>query len=96
MKNLLIAAAIALVLAACGKSGSTDTADSLAANPERLQTLRAQCQADHVRVGNAVCQAVSEATRRRFMGEGKSPYANDPVLQPVPPVSPPPPAAPKN
>ncbi len=65
----------ALSLVACGKSVPTDTVESLVANPERLKELRAQCKADHDKVGDVVCAAVSEATRRRFMGDGKSPYA---------------------
>ena len=90
MKQLLIvlfALSISL-LAACGKSAPTDTVESLVANPERLKELRAQCKADHAKVGDVVCGAVSEATRRRFMGDGKSPYANDPVPKPVPPAQP--------
>ncbi len=86
MKQLLmvaLAVSIALI-AGCGKPVPTDTVESLVANPERLKELRAQCKADHAKVGDAVCAAVSEATRRRFMGGGKSPYANDPV--PTPPA----------
>lgn len=82
MKNLVIAAAIAVVLAACGKSPPVDTVDSLVANPARLKDLRAQCKTDHAKVGDAVCQAMAEATRRRFMGSG-TPY----TPQPTPPVS---------
>lgn len=90
MKQLLIAmfALSISLIAACGKSVSTDTVESLVVNPERLKELRAQCKADHAKVGDAVCAAVSEATRRRFMGDGKSPYANDPVPKPVPPTVP--------
>ncbi len=89
MKQLLIivfAVSISLTTG-CGKSTPTDTVESLVANPERLKELRAQCKADHAKVGDAVCGAVSEATRRRFMGDGKSPYANDPVPKPVPPAN---------
>ncbi|UUZ77761.1 EexN family lipoprotein [Polaromonas sp. P1(28)-13] len=77
MKQILsitLALSISLI-AGCGKSASTDTVESLVANPERLKELRAQCKADHAKVGDVVCGAVSEATRRRFMGDGKSPYA---------------------
>ena len=82
---LLVALALSIsLIAGCGKSKPTDTVESLVANPERLKELRAQCKADHAKVGDAVCAAVSEATRRRFMGGGKSPYANDPV--PTPPA----------
>ena len=86
MKQLLmvsLALSISLI-AGCGKSVPTDTVESLMMNPERLKELRAQCKANHTKVGDAVCAAVSEATRRRFMGGGKSPYANDPV--PTPPA----------
>lgn len=86
MKQLLIIVmALSLsLIAACGKSSPTDTVESLVANPERLKELRAQCKADHARVGDVVCAAVSDATRRRFMRDGKSPYAKDPV--PTPPA----------
>lgn len=90
MKQLLIvvsALSISLI-AACGKSAPADSVESLVANPERLKALRTQCKADHAKVGDAVCAAVSEATRRRFMGDGKSPYANDPVPTPMPPTVP--------
>lgn len=87
MKQLLMLL-FALSMTACGKPTPTDTVESLVANPEHLKELRAQCKADHDKMGDAVCTAVSEATRRRFMGEGKSPYANNPVLKPAPPVAP--------
>ncbi|MDO8772420.1 MAG: EexN family lipoprotein [Burkholderiaceae bacterium] len=89
MKQVLVivlAWSISLI-AACGKSAPTDTVESLVANPERLKELRAQCKADHARVGDAVCAAVSEATRRRFMGDGKSPYVNDPVPKSAAPAA---------
>ena len=86
MKQILSIALALLVslLMGCGESAPGDTVESLVGNPERLKELRAECKADHAKVGDAVCGAVSEATRRRFMGDGKSPYANDPVLKPVP------------
>lgn len=87
MKSLLIAAACALLLAGCSKPEPADTVESLMLDPEHLKDLRAQCKADHDKVGNALCNLVAEATRRRFMGEGKSPYANDPVPQPAPPAA---------
>jgi len=64
---------LALSMAACQQSAPTDTVESLVANPERLKVLRAQCKADHAKVGDATCNAVAEATRRRFMGSG-TPY----------------------
>lgn len=84
MKNVLAVLALVVVLFACSEKVPTDTVDSLAANPERLKDLRAQCKADHAKVGDAVCGAVSEATRRRFMGDGRSPYADDAAPQPAP------------
>ena len=89
MKQLLIIAlalSISLIVG-CGKSTPTDTVESLVVNPNRLEELRAQCKADLAKVGDAVCGAVSEATRRRFMGDGKSPYANEPVPKPTPPAT---------
>jgi conjugal transfer/entry exclusion protein len=60
-------------LTACQKPAPTETVESLVASPERLKELRAQCKADHAQVGDATCNAVAEATRRRFMGSG-TPY----------------------
>ena len=90
MKQLLSIALVlsVLLVAGCGRSVPSDTVESLVADPERLKELRAQCKADHAKVGDAVCGAVSEATRRRFMGDGKSPYAKDPVPKQVPPAQP--------
>ena len=66
---------LSALLAACGQSSnSTDTVESLAANPERLRDLRQQCKLDRVKLGDALCNRVAEATRRRFMGDGKVPY----------------------
>jgi hypothetical protein len=89
MKNLLliITAALALVLAGCGKpepaQPGIESVESLVADPERLRELRAQCKADHARMGDAQCDAVAEATRQRFMRGGPSPYASEPVLPPA-------------
>ena len=95
MKNLvfIITAAVVLVLTGCGKSEPSapviESVESLVANPERLKNLRAQCKADHARMGDAQCHAVAEATRQRFMSGGQSPYASDPVPPPAAPASPP-------
>ena len=80
----------ALLLAACGKLEPVQPIESvelLVANPDRLKELRAQCKADHAKVGDAQCNAVAEATRQRFMRATPSPYANDPVRPPPPPAS---------
>lgn len=86
MHSLLTQAIVAsvLLLAACSKPASIESAESLVANPERLRELRAQCRADRVKVGEAQCNAVSEAMRRRFLRPTPSPYANDP-FRPLPP-----------
>lgn len=83
MSKLFILAVVApaLLLAACSKRAPLETVESLMANPERLQELRAQCKADHAKVGDAQCNAVAEATRRRFFGSGGPKY--------TPPASPP-------
>lgn len=62
-----------VLLAACGQRAPSETAESLASNPERLRTLREQCKLERDKVGDALCKLVSEATRKRFMGEGGSP-----------------------
>jgi len=73
MKNVLMYAAV-LLLSACGKpeasSAAIESVETLVANPERLKDLRAQCKADHARLGDAQCNAVAEATRRRFLSSG--------------------------
>ena len=73
ISGMLLLALSLLSLAACQQSSPTDTVESLVANPERLKELRAQCKADHAKLGDATCNTVAEATRRRFMGNG-TPY----------------------
>ena len=84
---IVMALVSALLLAACGKPAPIESVASLVANPDRLKELRAQCKADHAKVGDAQCNAVAEATRQRFMRAAPSPYANDPVRPPPPPAS---------
>jgi conjugative transfer region protein TrbK len=85
MRNVLIIAVV-LLFTACSKPESStpaiESVESLAANPERLKELRAQCKADHEKVGNAQCNAVAEATRQRFMGGG-TPYTPTPAASAV-------------
>ena len=83
MKTLLTVAACTLLLAACNKPASTESVESLVANPERLKEVRAQCKADHAKVGDALCTMAAEATRRRFMGSG-TPYTTAPLATPPP------------
>ena len=82
MNRLFIMVAAALMLAACDKPAPFESVESLVGNPERLKELRAACKADHAKIGDAQCNAVAEATRRRFMRPTPSPYANDPVRPP--------------
>ena len=66
---------LSALLAACGQSSnSTDTVESLAANPERLKELRQQCKTDRPKMGDVLCNRVAEATRKRFYGDGETPY----------------------
>lgn len=75
---------LAAVLSACGQSETpqkaTDseaaipTVEALAANPERLKELRQQCKADRSTLGDVLCNRVAEATRKRFYGDGETPY----------------------
>lgn len=74
---------LAATLVACGKpdptattstSSPTETVDWLAANPERLKELRLQCKTDRPTLGDELCNRVAEATNRRFLGDGKTPY----------------------
>jgi len=74
---------LAAMLVACGKSepaaatstsASTETVESLVANPARLKELRQQCKTDRAKLGDELCNRVAEATNRRFLGDGKTPY----------------------
>ena len=70
LSSMILAAVSAMLLAACGKPASIESVESLVAHPERLNELRAQCKSDHAKVGDDQCNAVAEATRRRFFGSG--------------------------
>lgn len=65
---------LVVMLAACGKSQPTETAESLAANPGQLKELRQQCKADRAKLGDELCNRAAEAANRRFFGDGKAPY----------------------
>ncbi len=82
---IVLATAVSLLLVACGKPASIESAESLVANPERLKELRVQCKADHAKVGDAQCNAVAEATRRRFFGSGGPSYT-PPASSPASPA----------
>ena len=68
----------ALLLSACEKPMPFESAETLAENPERLEELRLQCRAERAKLGEAQCNAVSDAQRIRFMGKG-TPYTPHPV-----------------
>ena len=87
MKTLLVVATCAVLLAACGKPEPAESVESLMANPDRLKEVRAQCKADHAKVGDALCNMAAEATRRRFMGSG-TPYTPTPPFAATPSSSP--------
>ncbi|KGC35496.1 EexN family lipoprotein [Burkholderia pseudomallei] len=65
------------LLVSCEKSTppvSTETVESLAANPERLKELRQQCKTNRAQLGDELCNRVAEATNKRFFGDDKVPY----------------------
>lgn len=70
---------LALALTACEKPAPMDTVDSLVAHPDRLKEVQRLCQEDHAKMGDATCNAASEAFRRRFMGDGKGKYTPQPA-----------------
>lgn len=80
MKKVIFVMLIITVLVACEKSetspasGSTETVESLAANPERLKELRQRCKTDRKKLGDELCNRVADATNRRFFGGSKAPY----------------------
>lgn len=69
---------LVVLLTACSQSAPTETVESLAANPERLKELRQQCKADRAKLGDTLCNAVAEATHKRFIGNG-TPYTPEPI-----------------
>jgi hypothetical protein len=73
MKGLITISA-AVLLAACSKREPEYTVDFLAANPDRLKDIAAQCKLDRAQVGEATCNAAALAQRKRFMGDGKAKY----------------------
>jgi uncharacterized lipoprotein YmbA len=72
--NKVMLLLFAAVLTACGRPEPSETVESLAANPERLKELRQRCKLDRAKLGDALCNRVAEATRKRFYGDGKVPY----------------------
>lgn len=83
MKKIILLLLI-VILTACGQSemsheesnseASISTVDELAADPERLKELRRQCKTERPTMGDVLCNRVAEATRKRFYGDGETPY----------------------
>jgi len=59
---------------AADSEANIPTVEELAANPERLRELRQQCKTDRAKMGDVLCNRVAEATRKRFYGDGETPY----------------------
>jgi len=77
--KIIIQALLALVLTGCGQSeapqeANMPTVEELASDPERLKELRQQCKTDRPNLGDVLCNRVAEATRKRFYGDGTTPY----------------------
>ncbi|EPB8982602.1 EexN family lipoprotein [Pseudomonas aeruginosa] len=70
--NKIMSLLFVAVLAGCGPSepAATETVESLADDPVRLKELRQQCKLDRAKMGDALCNRVAEATRKRFYGDG--------------------------
>lgn len=74
----------AATVTACGQSetppkpadsaANIPTEEELVANPERLKELRQQCKIHRATLGDVLCNRVAEATRKRFYGDGDTPY----------------------
>ncbi|HBO2804202.1 entry exclusion lipoprotein TrbK [Pseudomonas aeruginosa] len=70
---------LAAILTGCGPTETPEnknvpTVEELASDPVRLKALRQQCKTDRATLGDVLCNRVAEATRRRFYGDGDTPY----------------------
>ena len=79
MKISLPVLLTAAVLTGCGRPDAPakspiPNVGTLAADPEGLKELRQQCKTDRAKLGDQLCNRVAEATNRRFLGDGKTPY----------------------
>ena len=79
MKKTIPFLLAAAVLTACGPTDTPEKTDApsveeLASDPVRLKELRQQCKTDRPKLGEMLCNRVAEATRKRFYGDGKTPY----------------------
>ena len=71
--------ALIVVLTGCGPKDGTEKKDvpsveELASDPVRLKELRQQCRTDRASLGDMLCNRVAKATRKRFYGDGDTPY----------------------
>ncbi|AMJ56300.1 MULTISPECIES: EexN family lipoprotein [Stenotrophomonas] len=71
--------ALVVVLTGCGPEDRTEKKDvpsveELASDPVRLKELRQQCRTGRATLGDMLCNRVAEATRKRFYGDGDTPY----------------------
>jgi hypothetical protein len=67
------------ILTGCGPNETPEnenmpTVEELASDPVRLKELRQQCKTDRPTLGDVLCNRVAEATRKRFYGDGDTPY----------------------
>ncbi|HCF4374996.1 TPA: EexN family lipoprotein [Pseudomonas aeruginosa] len=74
-----IASMLIAVLTGCGPNNAPEKKDvpsveELASDPARLKKLRQQCKTDRPKLGDVLCDRVAEATRKRFFGDGETPY----------------------
>ena len=70
---------LVVALTACGpsetpKQANLPTVEELAVDPARLKELRQQCKTGREMLGDRLCNRVAEATRKRFYGDGQTPY----------------------
>ena len=70
---------MAAILTGCGPTETPEnknvpTVEELASDPVRLKELRQQCKTDRPTLGDVMCNRVAEATRKRFYGDGDTPY----------------------
>lgn len=82
--NKIIPFLLVVALTGCGQSetpqnangsdAGVPTVEELATNPERLKELRQQCKTNRAKLGDVLCNRVAEATRKRFYGDGETPY----------------------
>lgn len=76
----VISVVCVLTLTACGQPdtpalSALPTVDELAADSAKLKALRQQCKLDRAGLGDELCNRIAEATRKRFYGDGRVPYA---------------------